>query len=338
MRLARLHYDGWGFRETDPDRAYALYDQGCQLAKALGEPWWTLFYAHWRLGALLYFKLDFRDVIRPAVEAVLEVRKPQYDPFPFRFAIYYDLITAYFGVDALGYVDPIRQALRSLEQDVPRTGEDDFLLEDLRRVSRWPWTTWTRRSRPRCVRCGWPTMTTRVSAPPTTWFSTMTGFAKWPSNAGTGIGWQSTRRPANGRPGGSITRCISRNFRCGRPCWPCGPATRRRPGGCGPRPFLAARLKRPPSNSWFDALCAWALHENDLPAALRVRDRELATIVDHGRLGYECTCHIERCRLLAKMGRPLDEVLAAGRGAAARLRNPAPELEKLDRAVRGETG
>ena len=134
LRMARLHYDGWNWRDTDPDQAYALYDQGWQLARRLSEPWWQLFYAHWRLGALLYFKRDYRDVLGPAVEAVLEVRKPQYDAFPFRFAIFYDLVSAYLGIDAPGYADPIRQALHSLEHDVPRSGEDHFLLEDSKRA------------------------------------------------------------------------------------------------------------------------------------------------------------------------------------------------------------
>ena len=41
--------------------------------------------------------------------------------------------------------------------------------------------------------------------------------------------------------------------------------------------------------------------------------------------------------LLARMGRPLDEVLAAGWAAAGKLRNPAPERDRLERAARGET-
>jgi hypothetical protein len=41
-------------------------------------------------------------------------------------------------------------------------------------------------------------------------------------------------------------------------------------------------------------------------------------------------------RLMAQLGRPLDEVLAMGR-AVARRRDPAPELDKLERAARGET-
>ena len=97
-----------------------------------------------------------------------------------------------------------------------------------------------------------------------------------------------------------------------------------------------ARMKQPPSPHWFNALCAWALYADDLPAALRVRDLELATCAGRGQLAYESNCHVERCRLLARMGRPLDEVLAAGRAAAGRLREPAPALDKLERAARGE--
>jgi hypothetical protein len=67
-------------------------------------------------------------------------------------------------------------------------------------------------------------------------------------------------------------------------------------------------------------------------SALRVRDLELATCAGRGQLAYESYCHVERCRLLARMGRPRDEVLAA----ADRLREPAPELDKLERAARGE--
>ena len=100
-----------------------------------------------------------------------------------------------------------------------------------------------------------------------------------------------------------------------------------------------SRLKRPPSSSWFNALAAWALHENDLAEALAVRDREFETIRDRGRLAYECSCCVERRRLLAQMGRPLDEALK--RPAERRRRSCAtrrPELDKLDRIARGQAG
>ena len=97
-----------------------------------------------------------------------------------------------------------------------------------------------------------------------------------------------------------------------------------------------SRLKQPPTPHWFNALCAWALDENDLPAALRVRDLELATYADHGQLGYESYCHLERCRLLARMGPLPEEALTAARLAAGKLRDPAPRLAELDAIAQGE--
>src|SRR5262249_37630665 len=103
LRLAGLRREAWTFRETDPARAYALYREGRRLARGLREPWWEMFYSYRQLAALLFFKRDYKDAIRRAVENVLEVRKPAYANFPFRFAVFYGLVVAYMGVDVEGY-------------------------------------------------------------------------------------------------------------------------------------------------------------------------------------------------------------------------------------------
>lgn len=337
LRLARLHHDGWAFREIDPDQAHDLYDEGWRLAKRLGEPWWELFYAHWRLGALLYFKRDYRDVVRPAVEAVLEARKPRYDAFPFRFAVYYDLVAAYLGIDPAGYATQIRQALHALEHDVPHSGEDHFLLEDLRRVFALALDDLdgaeraTLRSMCRADEAG-----EGDSAGHHTVFNHC------------GLCAVAFKREAWGQlaeqaaAGEREARRIGYKLQISECQMWLALLARRAGDEARARPLHAravgrvGRVRKPPSAAWFDGLAACEVWVDDLPAALRVRDRELATVRDHGRLAYECHCHVERCRLLAKMGRPLDEVLAQGRAAAARLRDPAPELEKLMRAARGE--
>ncbi len=128
--MARLHHEAWGCRESDPDRAYALYSQGRRQAERLKEPWWALFYAYWQVEARLLFQHDYRDVLRPAVEAVLEVRKPRYDGFPFRFSIFYGLVCAYLGIDPLGYESELRQTLAGLEAEAPGVDEGGCLLAD----------------------------------------------------------------------------------------------------------------------------------------------------------------------------------------------------------------
>ena len=100
--------------------AQALYEEGLRLAKQLGEPWWAMYYAQRRIQARMFWGDHFDDALAWAVESALEARKPQYASFPELFTVYFNLLLAYIGVDPAGYAAEIRQAIRSLEQDVPR--------------------------------------------------------------------------------------------------------------------------------------------------------------------------------------------------------------------------
>ena len=57
---------------------------------------------------------------------------------------------------------------------------------------------------------------------------------------------------------------------------------------------------------------------------LEVRDLKLKRLDGKGQLHDETRCQVKRCRLLAQLGRPLEEDLAAARTAAGRFRDPAP--------------
>jgi hypothetical protein len=93
----------------------------------------------------------------------------------------------------------------------------------------------------------------------------------------------------------------------------------------------------PPTELYFDALCAYHELAEDLQEVLEVRQRELVTVRGWGRLAFECRAWIRIGRLLARLDRPFDEALAQARSLAARLRKPAPYLEQLERIERGET-
>jgi hypothetical protein len=70
--------------------------------------------------------------------------------------------------------------------------------------------------------------------------------------------------------------------------------------------------------------------------ALQVLGRELASLRGRGRLAEEAYCALERCRLLARMGRLGDADVESARAAIARLRKPAPYLANLERTLRGD--
>src|SRR5215472_783316 len=116
LRLQQIFDNASRFTKTDPDVMLGLLAEGKALAQQLDEPWWVLFFDHWRLQALLHFKYDYRDVMDLAVTATLEARKPQFSTLPQRICLHEDLIYAYVGTDAEGHADRITQALDYMQE------------------------------------------------------------------------------------------------------------------------------------------------------------------------------------------------------------------------------
>ena len=338
LRMIAIPREAWSQRETDPARARALYEEGWRLAKQLGEPWWALHFAQRIIQARMIWAKDFNDAVRLTVESVLELRKPPYASYPNRCLVYVHLVLAYVGVDPAGYAVEIRKALSSLGRDIPRVESDDYLVELGKR-----WFAQglgdleaAQQSASRSLGIAERYPDTRAADYHLTFvYQDLCGidFQRGDRKAladHAALGEETAKRAWEqipqaecqlwrallARQAGDETRAQSLYLS----------ALARR-----------ARMQQPPSPHWFNALCAWALHEDDLPAALRVRELELATCAGRGQLAYESYCHVERCRLLARIGRSLDAVLAAGRAAAGRLRNPTPVLEHLERIARGET-
>jgi hypothetical protein len=97
------------------------------------------------------------------------------------------------------------------------------------------------------------------------------------------------------------------------------------------------RLRTPPAPDFHDALALYFTLAGDLPRALRVRDRELESILDRGRLAYECRVRIKRCRLLSQLGQLQEADLAAARAAAGKLRLPEKHLTEIEQVVSKNT-
>jgi ATP/maltotriose-dependent transcriptional regulator MalT len=336
-RLARLHFQGWTYRETDPDQAYALYDEGHRLARAMNEPWWALFYAYWRLGSLLHFKGDFRRAVELSVANALEVRKPVYEQFPFRFSIFYSLVIAYLGVDPVGYAGEIRKAIECLETDVPRSEDDDYLLAECKREFALEMDDWDGAER----------AALEASALADARHGRRNA-AHYIANATTALCWIAWKRGDMARlaetadVGEQAARDAGHQVLIAEfQLWEAVILHRRGDVEAARRMRRLAvsrvgRLKKTPGDGYFEAQAALHALDGDLPGALAVREKDLADIGGLGMLSYECYVHAERCRLLAKMGRPLDEALAAARAVARRLRDPAPQLAELERIARGE--
>lgn len=325
FRSASPHFD------LEPDRALASLDQGRQLAERLGEPWWVLFYDHWRLQILLFHKRDYVTALDLAVRSAVEVRKSAYELLPQRICLHEDLINAYVGTDPVGNADAIEHAMEYMQGQITPGLSCEFCLQGLR--------------------INFNLVMNRIAEAKkeTDRYLAMDDiddhyYSEALLNA-CEVGtlqkdWQSVLAWA--KEAEPICRRLGRHTELTESlAWQ---ALAMRQTGQeleGSRTYLMAanygsRLGAIPGEGYYDALCAYQEVGENWEFALEIRGRELANLLGKGQIWRECQCRLNRCRLLKRLGKPLDDELSAAREIAGKLKDPTPILAELDQIERGQ--
>lgn len=110
MQLAILWERSVELSYERPDEKLAILDQAGALARRLNEPYWDLFFDHWKIEVLLYEKHQPAAALKLAARAAFEVRKPIYDAFAYRPQITLSLTACYLKLDPIGYEKQLREA------------------------------------------------------------------------------------------------------------------------------------------------------------------------------------------------------------------------------------
>jgi hypothetical protein len=333
VALTEFHPAAYYFRETNPERALMIFDEGRRLAQALGEPAWVLFFDHWRATAYMHFMRDFSGVLDLVVQNTLEARKPAYDNHPLRFAAFDDLLAAYLGIDPLGYVDLIEQSLKYLEREIPDEPDSArYLLLARERsfaMERRHWGDARRISVDELALTDADPERHRARHFAVFVHSKMCEIAY---NLGD---WDALG--SNCRVGEELAQEVGHQLELSELiAWHAVLLRHEGKGDEAERFYRTARLRysrlrMPPTSSGFNALIAYHELKTELPRVLAVRREELAGIQGRGRLGYECHCRVHICELLARMGEPFAGELEAARRSAAKLRRPDEYHARLAR-------
>jgi hypothetical protein len=330
--LSDLHHQAYRFRETDPDHALSLYAEGRQLAVRLREPWWTLYYDQQRVHALLHFKQDYRDVLDLAVRNTLEVRKPSYSAFPRKLLIFGDLVSAYLGIDPIGYADAIRQALDHLDRESPAGGDERYLLLGSQRQFAL--------EHDRLDEAEEFSQRSLALAAEDDDRSRAKHFLVFTFAAKCEVAFRRGDFAAleeSARCGEEVARVVGHQVElAGFFLWQALLVRRAGREEEALSLFRRAsaritRLRMPPDPSYRDAECAFHELAGRLDLAVAVRDLELELLRDRGQLFLEALAHRNRCGLLAKLGTLTADDLRRAREAAGRLRVAGPILQQLAR-------
>jgi hypothetical protein len=313
--------------ERDPDLALNIIEEGRRLAGALQEPRWELFYIHWKLQVLLYYKGDYRDVLEEAAEAAVAVSKPQFADFPQRVCLQEDLITAYLKIDPLGYEDQIEEALRYMQREVSPDMECKHCVLSCR--SEFEFACDRLQDARTSANAGLDLAQSDHSEHQLTHaYANLCKSALALGDYDNLAGWAEA--------GEEMARRIDRKLLLAQfLMWQA--VTRRRAGdtaaasrffraGLAQARLVSAQLEE----GFYAGLCAYHEIGGELDKALQARDRQREGIKDKGQLDQECRVQMERCRLLTLLGRCLEGDLEVARQAARKLKKPEKYLARIE--------
>ncbi len=335
--LGWYHREAYRYRETDPDYALTLIAKGRAEAMRLHEPWWILFYDHLQVHALLHFKMDYTQVLDLAVQNTLQLRKSQFADFPRRGIVQLDLVSAYLGIDPIGYAEPIRQALDYLDQETPKQGDDRYLVLGACRQFAIELGQFDE-----AERLNLQALDLAADDPDPDRARHFSVFSYsslceiyWNKKdleklqSAVEVGETTARRVGHHNEIASLLmwRALLARQQGDQES---GELLLRRATAC------LKGLGMPPDSSFYDAQCAYHELANDLEPALATRETELTNLRDRGRLARECECLLQRAWLLQRLGRATAEDFEQVRRAARRLRQPTGPLDRLERLRRGD--
>lgn len=331
QRLTHLNYEGWQQREVAPHQALALFTQGRLLAQQLNEPCWVLFYDYWRCEVYLFYIGDTAAALNLAVRAAVEARKPGYAHCPVRGRVYRVLVDSYADMDPLAHAEQIREMLDYMEHEVPLDLDTWRLLEAERAglalelddldAAEAAALRYLDRSGDSDFRL-------------TNAYSTLCEISYRRRD------WESVNRYA--QLGEHHSRRAHRESdRCEHVAWQALCARQTGDEDRAGRLYRtataqAARLGRPPSESFFKALCDYHLERGEIESALKCLEQERETTRRTGSPYREAKHHLKHCRVLMKLGLPLDEALTLTRALLTQLPRPALLLKKLDQIAAGQ--
>ncbi len=337
MRLGEFHPRAYAVRELDPDRALSLYDEGRRLALLLHEPLWVLFFDHWRVTMLLWFKQDYESVLEPAIRNALEARKPIYDPLNLRVTILRTLLCVYQALDLHGYAHEIRTGLDELEKLIGFEGEEKYLLHSNRIGFHYTAGEYAEAREACMVTLRWADQDGPLYD--------ATHHSIYVYALLCGVAWQEQdwddleRWCTLGAEATTDTghRMEAIEFLV----WQAVLARHAGEQEQGERLRRQARdrllhLGVPPSDLYHDAVCAYHALGDDWPQVLKVRRRELARLEQLGSHDEAVRCRIKICRALIRLNQPIAAEVETTRRAASTLRAPQVYFEELERLLREE--
>jgi hypothetical protein len=333
QRLSSLAYQAWRYQDANQfTEAFETFRQGADLARRLNERCWELFFDYWCAQGMLYHTRQIQGALDALMRLTVRAHKPEYAHCnPMRGQIFFTMADAYFEVDVYGYADEIRELLTMIEADIPMDKDTHLRVLTLKSDLHYQFEEYD-----------------KALAAAHYYLSQAEGHVYRLYS-----GYVDLRRLAYTR--GDIAEALeyakTSEVYAGKKesqldeadCKLWQAAFHKRLGNDSSAHALhrqgMALFEQYDFVRWlsyYDAVCEYLELCDNPEAALKMREQQVENVkLSDGRL-YECNVHLQYCRLLGRMGKPLDEALQAAEAVCERLRKPEYYRQRLTQIRNGE--
>jgi hypothetical protein len=332
QRLAQLAYQGWRYQDNnDYVQSNETFREGAELARKLNERRWELFFDYWQAQTLLYHTRQIQAALDILMRLTVRAHKPEYAQCdPMRGQIFFTMSDAYFEVDVYGYVDEIRELLKTIETEIPMDKDTHLRVLTLRSDLHYQFEEYDK---------ALEAAQFYLAQSEGHVYRLYSGYVDLRRLAYTRGDLTAAREYAQTAEVYAHKKESQMDV---ADCYLWQAAIHIRLGDDikahsfyrqGMALFEQYDFVR--WISYYDAVCEYLEAQDKREDALKFRQQQVDDIKPtDGRL-YECTSHLQYCRLLGRMGKPLDDALKAAESVCERLRKPEFYRERLNQIRNG---
>ena len=333
--LRELSYRGWRYmRVAQPDLAYQTFMEGHEKAKNLKLPCWELYFEYWACEVLIYNTVDRQRALDQTVRLAARAHQQQYQECPVLGRVYFILADIYSEIDVYGYEDKIREALDGIEAgNIPMDIDTHLRVMHVRAYFDYAFEQYDEAEKKvqeylpiavdeynshrqhdayRMLRC---VETVRGN------FHLAHSFAKQAEIHGEQMGFPNG--VAEERVWQGIFLLLMGQDKEAHTAYQSGIGH-----------FEQYKLE--PWLAWYDGQCLYFELKGDSEQALKLRYKQFEQTYMRTSIFNEGQTHLQLCRLLGRMGKPLDDAIQQAKAVASRMRKPDFYLKKLGEIEQGK--
>jgi hypothetical protein len=310
--------------------AIATYNEGMRLAKKLNEPCWELLFESLIAETHVYYRADKNTGLDGMIRAAARSYQPTYQYCLMRARVLCNLAALYFQRDFFGYEDKIREMLDVIQSDIP-LDEDSYLrMRQLEADFDF--------EHERYAACKEKTLATLAESHHNvfrlrTAYHSLHQLAFAEGDMSLALNYaRETEKYA--------LQCVTPRRTAEAILWEAmferrlQMTTAWQTLNRGLAYYQSYEL--PLAGNYYTAVCDYYEQDNQPEKALQLRREQLQAAPDLGSVSYIVETHIDLCRLLGRMGQPLDTALQQARESTKNCLKPDIYLERLKRIENGD--